>query len=324
VPVHYVRVDWSTHEAKLRQIRERVFVVERGLTHDAEFDGLDEESEHFLAMNEAGQALGTVRLQKDGRIGRIAVLPEHRRRGIGRQLLNDVATGATNLGLRRVFVQIEPDADAFFRAAGFRTANASSDENLPYIELELVLSIPFQPPHHAVAPSLPNRDPPFEESRPYRLVHFSSEYDCRAAVCNLLANARRTVVLLSPSLDPKLFAGDECLASVSAFARRSRHTRVLILVEDTKAIAASGHSLLELARRLPSKVLIRRLPDDREPPKNSYMVVDREAVWVMPDLDAPVGWTNQHDRMEARRLADEFMWLFERSSEDPELRLLSL
>ena len=133
------------------------------------------------------------------------------------------------------------------------------------------------------------------------------------------------VVLLSSSLDPQLFAADECLASVSAFARRSRHTRVLILVEDTKAIAASGHALLELARRLPSKVAdpaIAGRPRTAEE-QLSWSSTD-EAVWVLPDRDAYVGWTNQHDRVEARRLTDEFMWLFERSSEDPELRLLSL
>ena len=43
MPIHDVRVEWSTHEAKLRQIRERVFIVEQGVPQDIEWDGLDEE-----------------------------------------------------------------------------------------------------------------------------------------------------------------------------------------------------------------------------------------------------------------------------------------
>jgi predicted GNAT family N-acyltransferase len=325
MPVHYVQVVWATHESKLKQIREQVFVAELGIAQDVEVDGLDEASEHFLALNEAGQALGTVRLLKNGQIGHVAVLPEHRRRGIGRQLLNVAAEHAGNTGHQRVFVHARPQADAFFRAVGFRTANSQSSDPTEHIDMELALPIRFEPPQRTGAPSLAaGRGMTIDEPRPYRLVQFDTEHECRAALCDLLAGARRTVVVLSASLDPQLFAGDECVASVSALARRSRHTRVLILVEETKTIADSGHALLELARRLPSKVLIRRLPGDREPPRNSYMVVDGEAVWMLPDRDVYVGWTNQHDRVEARRLADDFMWLFERSSEDPELRLLSL
>jgi len=323
--VHCVNVDWSTHQAKLRQIRERVFIHELGVASDVEIDGHDEDADHFLALNEAGQALGTVRLLKSGQIGRVAVLPDHRRRGIGRQLLNTAVEHASHIGLGRVFIQTPRQAEAFFSKAGFRATDLeASDTNAPNIGMEMSLPIPFEPPERSLGLTLLNRDAALEESPPYRLVPFDSEYECRTAACNLLANARRTVVLLSCSLDPQLFASEPCIASVSALARRSRHTRIRILVDDTKAIAASGHALLELARRLPSKVLIRRLPGDRDPPKNSYMVVDGEAVWMLPDQDAYVGWVNQHDRVEARRLSDEFMWLFERSTEDPELRLLSL
>lgn len=323
--VHCVRVEWSTHGTKLKQIRDRVFAAELGIAPDLENDGQDADADHFLALNELGQPLGAARLLKSGQIGHLAVLVEHRRRGIGRQLLNIAIERATATGLGRTFIHVPRGAEAFCHKAGFRAASpVMADSGTRYTEMGLDLPIPFQPPETTVGLSLLNREQVFAESRPNRLIQFDSEYECRNAVGSLLANARRTVVLLSPTLDAQLFGADECLAAVSAFARRSRHTRMRILVEDTKAIAANSHPLLELARRLPSKVLIRRLPADREPAKSSYIVVDEEAVWMLPDRDAYVGWTNQHDRVQARRLADEFLWLFERSTEDPELRLLSL
>lgn len=322
--IHVARVDWATHEAKLRQVRERVFVVEHGVAPDLEFDGLDPQANHFLALNDAGLPLGTARLLNSGEIGRVAVLPEHRRRGIGRQLLSAAAEHATALGLARVFLLAERQAEEFCRKSGFSDSKDLVDPAATHVEMALQLPIPFHPPEQTVGLALINRDTAPSSARPYRLVTFDSEHDCRAAVEELLRSARASVVVLSPTLDSALFATRNCVESISALARRSRHTQVRILVEDAKAVAADNHPLLQLARRLSSKVTMRRLPDDHEPVKTSYMVVDGEAVWMQPDLDTYVGWSNLHDRVEARRLLDEFNWLFERSSEDPELRLLSL
>ncbi len=88
-------------------------------------------------------------------------------------------------------------------------------------------------------------------------------------------------------------------------------------------IAEAAHPLLELARRLPSKIEMRRLPDDTAV-QRSFVVVDHDAVWLRSDRDTYEGWCNPHDPVEARRLIDEFTVLHERSSDDPELRLLSL
>jgi predicted GNAT family N-acyltransferase len=323
--VHAVRVDWSGNQTKLRQIRERVFIAEQGISRDLEWDGNDEDADHFLALNEAGQPLGTARLLKSGQIGRMAVLTEHRGLGIGRQLLDEAVHHATTIGLTRVFLHAQRSAEEFYRKSGFRPCGEEFLEaNIPHIEMVLELPIPFVAPERTGSEKIVNRDATSSELRPSRMIMFDSELDCRAAVERVLDNARRTAFLLSPFLDPAMFATEQCLVLVSNFARRSRHTSLQILVDDTKAIAANSHPMLELARRLPSKILIRRLPGDREPVKRSFLVVDGEAVWLQPEYDAYVGWTNLHDRVEARRLHDDFTWLFERSSEDPELRLLSL
>ncbi len=106
-------------------------------------------------------------------------------------------------------------------------------------------------------------------------------------------------------------------------AAADTHRRA-ILVDDTKAIAEIAHPLLELARRLPSKIEMRRLPDEHVPSRN-FIVVDDAAIWVQPDSQAYVGWLNLNDRVEARRLSGRVhARCTNRSTDDPELRLLSL
>jgi GNAT superfamily N-acetyltransferase len=317
--VHAVRVDWSTHEPQLRQIRQRVFVEELGDTASTQWDGLDAAATQFIALNEAGVPLGTARLLRNGQIGRVAVLPEYRRRGIGQQLLEAVVAHAIELGLSRVWVHAPGHLQRFFHASEFR--GSPGDNPAAFIEMSLELPIPYA---ETAAPT-EVVNPPSEPTalRESRLMTFDSENDCREAVAHLVADARRTIVLHSPSLAAELFASGPCLEPFRQFARR-RRTRLRILVEDARAIAATGHPLLELARRLPTKVHMRRWPDDHTPSRRDYVVVDEEAVWIRPDADAFVGWANPHDRVEARRLLEEFNWLFERSIDDPEFRLLSL
>ena len=171
--------------------------------------------------------------------------------------------------------------------------------------------------------ALINAERPPMEAVSNAVMVVRSELDCRSAVAKLIKGARRTVLILSPTLDAALFSSPGCLTAISTFARRSRHARVQILVEDTKAIASDSHPLLELARRLPSKVMIRRLPEDA-PLRSNFVVVDDRAIWTQPDRDAYLGWWNLNDRVEARRLTDQFSTLFERASDDPELRLITL
>ena len=72
--VHVLHVQWSEQSARLSELRERVFIDEQGVDRDIEWDGQDEQAEHFLALNEAGLAIGCARLLADGQIGRMAVL----------------------------------------------------------------------------------------------------------------------------------------------------------------------------------------------------------------------------------------------------------
>ncbi|MCY3820386.1 MAG: GNAT family N-acetyltransferase [Gammaproteobacteria bacterium] len=112
--------DWRVRETDLMAVRNAVFVDEQGVPPELESDGRDAEATHFLATNEAGNPVGTARLLADGQIGRIAVLPEFRRRGLARRLLGLAMDSARARGDRRVWLHAQHDATDLYLQAGFR------------------------------------------------------------------------------------------------------------------------------------------------------------------------------------------------------------
>ncbi len=81
-----VQANWPTGKDSLRVVRRKVFIEEQQVPEELEWDGEDEVSSHVLAVAADGMPIGTARLLRDGHIGRMAVLKEWRRRGVGQRL----------------------------------------------------------------------------------------------------------------------------------------------------------------------------------------------------------------------------------------------
>ncbi len=118
--VEIKRVSFIRDFAGLCYIREQVFIKEQGVPSDLEWDGLDQDAIHLLAVvTPSQQAVGTVRILNDGHIGRMAVLDEWRNQGIGRQLLKQIIDVAHQLGLKQVFLAAQTTAIDFYTRYGF-------------------------------------------------------------------------------------------------------------------------------------------------------------------------------------------------------------
>jgi predicted GNAT family N-acyltransferase len=114
------RADWQRDLAALRKVREAVFVVEQHVPLELEWDELDAVSLHALAETAEGEPIGTGRLLPDGHIGRMAVLREWRRCGVGSALLRHLMDAARNAGLPGVALNAQSHALEFYRRHGFR------------------------------------------------------------------------------------------------------------------------------------------------------------------------------------------------------------
>jgi predicted GNAT family N-acyltransferase len=134
---------WDAALPLARPVRELVFVTEQKVPLELEWDEWDERSDHAVARDAGGQAIGTARLLPDGRIGRMAVLREWRRRGVGAALMEALLQKAREQSMSRVTLHAQTHAAGFYRRFGFSERGGEFWEaGIPHVEMTLELSPP--------------------------------------------------------------------------------------------------------------------------------------------------------------------------------------
>jgi predicted GNAT family N-acyltransferase len=111
--------DWAHERARLACVRRAVFIDEQGVPEAMEWDADDAGALHLLALDGAGQAIGCARLLPDGHVGRMAVLPAWRGRGVGRALLDATIDAAQARGHTLLKLSAQTHAAGFYARAGF-------------------------------------------------------------------------------------------------------------------------------------------------------------------------------------------------------------
>ena len=111
--------DWATLGASAGAVREAVFVREQGVPADMEYDEWDSRSIHVLARGPRGEVIGTGRLLPDGHVGRLAVLPAWRGKGVGAALLSRLLDAARASGTGSLVLHAQVPAADFYRGFGF-------------------------------------------------------------------------------------------------------------------------------------------------------------------------------------------------------------
>jgi predicted GNAT family N-acyltransferase len=124
-PVLLVR--WEEAAEDLARVRRRVFIEEQRVPEALEWDEWDVPSLHAL-VRDGGEPVATGRLVPDGRIGRMAVLPAWRGRGVGAAVLDRLLDVARARGLTEVVLSAQVEAMPFYARAGFVAEGPEYDE----------------------------------------------------------------------------------------------------------------------------------------------------------------------------------------------------
>jgi len=133
-------VGWHDGEPLLRAVREAVFIQEQHVPAELEWDGLDEDSRHALALSAKGDAIGCGRMLSDGHIGRIAVMPQWRKQLVGTAIMEALLNEARSRGFKQVDVDAQTHAVPFYRSFGFQEEGEEfEDAGLPHIKMTLKL-----------------------------------------------------------------------------------------------------------------------------------------------------------------------------------------
>ena len=140
-PFRVIAVSWREQQAALSLIRRRVFIEEQHVPEPLEWDGLDDIAQHVLALDADDRPIGCGRLLPEGRIGRMAVLPDWRGQGIGHALLQRLLQLARSQDCREITLSAQVAAIPFYQKAGFQVCSGTyMDAGIPHRDMRLALS----------------------------------------------------------------------------------------------------------------------------------------------------------------------------------------
>ena len=125
-------------------IRREVFCIEQGVPEAEEMDGHDADCRHYLVRT-LGIAIATARLMPGPpgveKVQRVAVKAAHRRRGVGRALMQRIVEDARGRGVRRLELDAQCYVEKFYRGLGFVTeSEAFMEAGIPHVRMARTLS----------------------------------------------------------------------------------------------------------------------------------------------------------------------------------------
>jgi predicted GNAT family N-acyltransferase len=298
------QANWNDDCEALRAIRTAVFIEEQLVPKELEWDDNDESSTHWLAIDHNKKPVGVVRMLTNGHIGRMAVLKQARKKGIGKALLEQAINYARHKNLYEVFLHAQTHALTFYQKAGFITYGSEFiDAGITHRSMRLQLS-----------------------DQRLLAVHGGdfSINDMSSAAQSILSQATQQLRILSFDLNSNIFNTQEMTELLSKLARKSRYSRIHILVADTSAIIKKGHRWLELQRRLTEKINIRRISCEPHLLKNNLIIADRAGFICQSIKDPEKIWGNFNNIPTTTNHIKEFDDLWDRAINDKDLRQLSL
>lgn len=134
-------VKFSHHLSELPEahdIRTRVFIQEQGFV--GEFDEIDRVALHVVLF-EHDVPVATGRLFPEGtqsmHIGRVAVLPAYRGRGLGAAVIRELESAARTQGYTEVILSAQTRVRGFYEALGYQAfGDCYLDEFCPHIQMK--------------------------------------------------------------------------------------------------------------------------------------------------------------------------------------------
>lgn len=298
-PINIRRVSWADQQQALQQIRQKVFVEEQAVAENLEWDEFDASYQHLLAAtgSDPVEVAGCCRISPQGKIGRVAVLPQYRGLNLGAELMAEALNYCKELDLNpSLDAQIQ--ATDFYRNLGFiATGQPFDDADIPHI--------------HMVMGSMPD-----DLTQQDKVIRTESQIQNSGYWRLFNQNISRQLDICCEDLTHPLLNDTEFTQSLSKFLRSNRHAHLRLLMG--RAIPQiSDHPLIKLHQRLSSKISIKVLDDDCP----NLMLCDKTR-WFKTEGHQSV--LNFNDRAGTKQKQDDFECLWRQGKTSIETRRLHL
>ncbi len=153
-----------------------------------------------------------------------------------------------------------------------------------------------------------------KENDKYLLGETNKEFVCvenqKIAVL-MLQQIELHLDILSRDFDPDVYNNIECYEAIENLALLSRHSRIRILLQDTKTVSQRGHLILHLGKRLGRLIQFRSLNSFSE----NFMIADD--IGFMYRISPLTRTVNFKDRPTVKKLSKIFDELWENAIPDP-------
>lgn len=137
-------VRYQDRMTAIKHIRTKVFQEEQEVSAKLEFDGLDDDATHLLAYLD-DKPVGTARIREieadTFKIERLAVLPKARKRGVGRQLMEQALAIISQTDKSSVIVHAQEYIAQLYQQLGFEIVGEKfSEANIAHVKMVKQLS----------------------------------------------------------------------------------------------------------------------------------------------------------------------------------------
>ena len=151
----------------------------------------------------------------------------------------------------------------------------------------------------------------FHLGEPHELLRVTTREDCAALALALASQARQSLLLFTRDLDPEIYNTPAFVDAVRNVAGARNGGMVQILAWDIERAIQRGHRLIDLARRLGSRVRIRQTPRSFH---HSFLVADSTGVFDRRRAGRFEATASFHDPGWASSLERFFHEVWEQSS----------
>jgi predicted GNAT family N-acyltransferase len=127
------------------QVRYLVFVEEQSVPYELEQDEFDVLATHALVTDQnkpvaTGRAYIDEQEPEIARLGRVAVLPEYRRQGIGRNVMNKLLEQIRIWSCKQVKIHAQLQVEKMYEKLGFKRCGSEFEEaGIMHVEMMLKL-----------------------------------------------------------------------------------------------------------------------------------------------------------------------------------------